>query len=179
MSFEVERAISRSLVEAGRGVRVLGALLAVLPCPVFALSCLPHGVTNAYQKAAAAEDGYVPVLGTLAFDPDLLPEMDLSKPQQGDGVTLIPATFKGEALTVRGVSQPFETDVVLEVQCFGPWCPQPAPGEMLGFLRQTSHSYVLHTNACGGFLFGRPTGEQVEQVKECLAGRECSAQTRP
>lgn len=90
-------------------------------------------------------------------------------------MTLIPATFRGEVLTVRGIARPFETDVVLEVQCFGPWCPQPQPGRMLGFLRQTSHSYVLHTNACGGFLFGRPTKAQVEQVKDCLAGRECDA----
>ena len=160
-------------------MRFLGILLAVLPLPAFALSCMPHGVTNAYQEAAAAEEGYVPVLGTLDFDTKLLPEMDLSGQSDVPALTLIPATFKGDALTVRGVNQPFETEVVLEVQCFGPWCPQPQPGEMLGFLRQTSHSYVLHTNACGGFLFGRPTREQIKQVKDCLAGRSCAARKLP
>ncbi|MEM8654230.1 MAG: hypothetical protein AAGF36_05755 [Pseudomonadota bacterium] len=140
---------------------------------------MPHGVTNAYQEAAGAEEGYVPVLGTLDFDADLVPEMDLSGQSAVPEVTLIPATFRGEALTVRGIAQPFETDVVLEVHCAGPWCPQPAPGEMLGFLRKTSHSYVLHTHACGGFLFGNPTEAQVAQVKECLAGRSCAAATRP
>ncbi|WP_299701670.1 hypothetical protein [uncultured Tateyamaria sp.] len=160
-------------------LRVLSVVLACVPLPALALSCMPHGVTNAYQEAAEAEEGYVPVLGTLDFDKDLLPEMDLSGQSEVPPVTLIPATFKGDALTVRGVSQPFETDVVLEVQCFGPWCPQPQPGEMLGFLRQTDHSYVLHTNACGGFLFGRPTQEQVEQVKDCLGGRSCEARKLP
>ncbi|WP_299208810.1 hypothetical protein [uncultured Tateyamaria sp.] len=160
-------------------LRVLSVVLTCAPLPALALSCMPHGVTNAYQEAAEAEEGYVPVLGTLDFDKDLLPEMDLSGQSEVPPVTLIPATFKGDALTVRGVSQPFETDVVLEVQCFGPWCPQPQPGEMLGFLRQTDHSYVLHTNACGGFLFGRPTQEQVEQVKDCLGGRSCEARKLP
>ncbi len=160
-------------------MRFLVFVLAVLPVSAFALSCMPHGVTNAYQAAAAAEEGYVPVLGTLDFDPDLLPEMDLSGQSDTPPVTLIPATFRGVAMTVRGLDRPFETDVVLEVQCSGPWCPQPQPGKMLGFLRQTSHSHVLHTNACGGFLFGRPTDGQVAQVRDCLAGRRCEARTRP
>ncbi|WP_052249381.1 hypothetical protein [Tateyamaria sp. ANG-S1] len=154
-------------------LRVLSFVLAFAPLPAFALSCMPYGVTDAYQEAAAAEEGYVPVLGTLEFDADLVPEMDLSGQTPTAAVTLIPATFKGDALTVRGVDPAFETEVVLEVQCAGPWCPQPKPGEMLGFLRQTSHSYVLHTNACGGFLFGRPSAEQVAQLRDCLAGRDC------
>ncbi|MBY5935378.1 hypothetical protein KUV51_20395 [Tateyamaria omphalii] len=154
-------------------LRALSFILACAPMPALALSCMQYGVTDAYQEAAAAEEGYVPVLGKLEFDADLLPEMDLSGQTPTQEVTLIPATFKGDALTMRGIDQPFETDVVLEVQCFGPWCPQPQPGEMLGFLRQTEHSYVLHTNACGGFLFGRPDDAQVAQVRDCLAGRKC------
>jgi len=160
-------------------MRFLVFVLAVLPIPAFALSCMPHGVTHAYKDAAAAEAGYVPVLGTLDFDPDLLPEVDWSRQGDVPPVTLIPARFEGDALTVRGVAQPFATDVVLEVQCFGPWCPQPRPGKMLGFLRKTSHSYVLHTDACGGYLFGQPTQEQIEQVRDCLAGRRCEANDRP
>ena len=161
-------------------LRVLSfAVACMAPLPAVALSCMPHGVTHAFQEAAAAEEGYVPVLGQLDFDPDYLPPADLSGQTNVPPVTLIPATFRGEALTVRGIPRPFETDVVLEVQCFGPWCPQPQPGEMLGFLRQTSHSYVLHTNACGGFLFGQPTDAQIEQVEDCLAGRSCEADRRP
>ena len=155
-------------------LRVLSVLFGVLPLPALALSCMAHGVTDAYHDAADAPEGYVPVLGTLAFDTDLLPQVDWDNQQDTPGITRLPATFTGDALTVRGIAQPFRADVVLEVQCFGPWCPQPQPGKMLGFLRQTSQSYVLHTNACGGFLFGAPTDAQVDQVKACLAGRDCT-----
>ena len=156
-------------------LRVLSVLGCLAPLPALALSCVPYGVPDAYQEAAAAEDGYVPVLGQIDFDPDLLPEVDWNNQQDVPPTTLIPATFRGDALSVRGVAQPFETDVVLEVQCFGPWCPQPRPGRALAFLRQTSHSYVLSTTACGGFLFDQPTASQIKEVEECLAGRACRA----
>lgn len=154
-------------------LRVLTVLACLAPLPAFALSCVPHGVTDAYLEAAAAEEGYVPVLGEIDFDPDLLPQVDWDKQQDVPPTTLIPATFKGDALSVRGVALPFETDVVLEVQCIGPWCPQPQPGRSIAFLRKTAHSYVLSTNACGGFLFGNPSAEQVKEVEDCLAGRAC------
>ncbi|WP_147110254.1 hypothetical protein [Tateyamaria sp. syn59] len=156
-------------------LRVLSLLAVFAPVQAVALSCVPYGVSDAFQAAKAAEAGYVPVVGMLDFDTDLLPDTDLSvQVIPGDPITLIPATFTGDALTVRGVDRPFETDVVLEVECIGPWCPQVQPGRILGFLRQTGHSYVLHTDACGGFLFGRPSDAQVEQVRDCLAGRECT-----
>lgn len=154
-------------------MRAFAFVLAILPLPAFALSCLPHGVSDAYLQADAAEDGYVPVLGRLSFDPELLPVVDLGNQQDTPPQTLIPAKFKGDALGPRGVPVPFETDVVLEVRCFGPWCPSPQPGDILGFLRKTSPSYVLETNACGGFLFGQPTKAQIGEVKDCLAGRRC------
>ena len=155
-------------------MRFLVLALMVLPLPAFALSCMPYGVSDAYLEAANAEEGYVPVLGKLTFDPALLPKVDWEKQTEVPATTLIPATFRGEALGPRGVPQAFETDVVLEVQCAGPWCPSPEPGEMLGFLRKTSHSYVLHTNACGGFLFGNPKQEQIKELRDCLAGRKCA-----
>ncbi|WP_299722364.1 hypothetical protein [uncultured Tateyamaria sp.] len=156
-------------------MRFLVLALMVLPLPAFALSCMSHGVSDAYLEAANAEEGYVPVLGELSFDPEMLPKVDWEKQTEVPPTTLIPATFKGKALGPRGVPQIFETDVVLEVQCAGPWCPSPAPGEMLGFLRKTSHSYVLHTNACGGFLFGNPQEEQITELQDCLAGRQCES----
>jgi hypothetical protein len=159
-------------------MRCLALLLAVLPLPAFALSCMPHGVTNAYLDAANAEEGYVPVLGTLTFFAKMLPKVDWDHQQNVPAKTLLPARFEGQALNVRGVDQPFATDVVLEVQCSGPWCPAPKPGDVLAFLRKTEHSYVLETNACGGYLFGAPSQEQIEQVRQCLSGRACPPRTR-
>lgn len=154
-------------------MRLLVFALLVLPLPAFALTCLPYGVADAYLDAAEADEAYVPVLGELRFDPDLLPRVDWENQRDVPGTTLVPATFRGDALGTRGVPLPFETDVVLEVQCFGPWCPSPRPGRSLAFLRKTSFSYVLHTNACGGFLFDQPSDEQIRQVRDCLAGRRC------
>jgi hypothetical protein len=155
-------------------MRFLVLVLMVLPLPAFALSCLPHTVTDAFLEAKAADESFVPVLGTLTFDAGLLPKVDWQNQQDTPGTTLIPATFRGDALGVRGVPWALEADVVLEVQCLGPWCPSPQPGRSLAFLRKTAHSYVLHTNACGGFLFGDPSDVQINAVRDCLAGRDCA-----
>ncbi|MFL4469723.1 hypothetical protein ACERZ8_07525 [Tateyamaria armeniaca] len=159
-------------------MRFLVLALMVLPLPAFALSCMPHRVSDAYLQAANAEEGYVPVLGELNFDPAMVPKVDWEKQTEVPGKTLIPATFKGDALGPRGVPQAFETDVVLEVECAGPWCPKPEPGPVLAFLRKTSHSYVLNTNACGGFLFGAPNDEQIMELRDCLLGRKCESSLR-
>jgi len=154
-------------------MRLLSACLSFLPLPALALSCMPYAVTDAYLQAAAAEEGYVPVVGTLDFDAELLPVVDWGNQQDVPPVTLIPATFKGEALSISGVSQSFATDVVLEVRCSGPWCPNPQPGRMLGFLRRTLHSYVLTIGACRGFLFDKPDDGMVDALNDCLRGRSC------
>lgn len=159
-------------------MRLLALLSIILPLPAFALSCLPHGVTDAYLQASDAKEGYVPVLGSLTFDAGLLPKVDWANQQSVPDKTLIPATFAGDALGAGGVPIPFATDVMLEVQCFGPWCPSPQPGQSLAFLRRTSTGYLLHTDACGGFLFSNPSVAQVKQVRDCMAGLRCEPSAR-
>ncbi|WP_299287634.1 hypothetical protein [uncultured Tateyamaria sp.] len=149
-------------------------IVALAPLPAFALSCLPHGVSDAYLAAAQSEAGYVPVIGTLTFDKTLLPKVDWEAQQDVPQETLLPAQFSGEALSVRGIRTPLNADVVLQVQCAGPWCPSAASGPMLGFLRNTTQSYVLSTHACGGFLFTNPTTEQIQELTDCMAGRTCT-----
>lgn len=162
-------------------MRLFSAFLSLFPMPALALSCAPYGVTDAYLDAVAADESYVPVIGRLDFDTELLPEVDWNNQQDVPPVTLIPATFNGEALSISGVKLRFSTDVVLEVRCSGPWCPNPQQGEMLGFLRKTSRSYVLSTHACGGFLFGRPDDAMIDALNDCLRGRPCmpEADRRP
>lgn len=154
-------------------MRLLCALLLALPAPAKALSCMPYGITNAYLDAAAAKDSYVPVIGRLDFDMERLPNVDWNNQQSVSQTTLIPATFKGEALSISGISQSFATDVVLEIECAGPWCPSPRPGQMLGFLRKTTHSYVLTVGPCDGFHFGDPNEAMVGSLNDCLRGRAC------
>lgn len=153
-------------------------ILMFLPLPAFALSCVPHGIADAYIQAAEAKEAYLPVHGTLSFDLSQLPQTDWENQQATPAKTSIPATFKGMALRGRGAPVPFETKVTLEVSCAGPWCPSPQPGDSLGFLRETTEGYVLSTNACGGFLFGQPNKAQVIQLQDCLAGRHCDGLAR-
>ena len=61
-------------------MRLLVLELVFLPVPAFALSCMPHGVSDAYLQAANAEEGYVPVLGELSFDPALVPSTGTPEP---------------------------------------------------------------------------------------------------
>lgn len=155
-------------------MRFLVALLAVLPMPALALSCLPYGVTDAYLEADISGDAFVPVLGKMQYDAAAVPQVDWKKQGEVPPLTRIPAVFTGHALTERGVDMPLTTDVMLEVKCSGPWCPSPKPGPVLAFLRKTGEtSYAVSINACGGFLFGTPAPEQISAVKDCLAGRGC------
>ena len=155
-------------------MRWVALLFACLPMPALALSCMPHGVTDAYLEADASADSYVPVLGTLEFDVSAVPQVDWDKQGDVPALTEIPAVFKGDALTRRGVSLPLETSVTLEVKCSGPWCTSPRPGPVLAFFRKKGEAgFAVSIGACGGFLFGKPLPEQVSAVKDCLAGRGC------
>lgn len=149
------------------------ALLALWPGQAFALSCLPWGVTDAFLQADAAEEGYVVVLGQLDFDAGALPEVNLDRQDETPPLTRIPAQFEGAALVRGAANVPFAVPVVLEVACFGPWCPQPRPGEVLAFLRKDGEAFVLDDNPCGGFLFTAEEG-LVAQARQCLAGGECA-----
>ena len=159
-------------------MRYMIFILMLLPLPVFALSCTPHSISSVYTQAANAKEAYLPVHGKLDFDLSHLPQTDWENQQATPNRTLIPATFKGTALRARGKPVPFETEVTLEVRCAGPWCPTPQPGDSLGFLRETAEGYVLSTNACGGFLFARPSKGQVKELQDCLAGRHCDGIVR-
>lgn len=153
---------------------MLGALAVLMPLPALALSCMPFGVTDAYLEADTSADAYVPVLGTLAFDPAAVPQVDWDKQSEVPQHTDIPSVFEGNALTQRGIDIPMRVDVTLEVGCAGPWCPSPKPGPVLAFLRKTEDAgYAVSIGACDGFLFGQPAPEQIGAVKDCLAGLSC------
>ncbi len=160
-------------------MRWLALALVALPMPALALSCMPFGVTDAYLKADASADAYVPVLGMLQFDASAVPQVDWDRQGEVPPRTTIAAVFKGHALTQRGIEVPLASDVTLEVECSGPWCPSPKPGPVLAFLRKTEdQGYAVSINACGGFLFGSPSPEQISAVEDCLAGRACRPSAR-
>ncbi|MEL7090851.1 MAG: hypothetical protein AAFN94_03860 [Pseudomonadota bacterium] len=153
-------------------IRWIAVCLAFWPQGAVALSCLPWGVPNAYLAAEKADERYVPVLGKLSFSPRDLPVVDMSRQDEAPPLTKIRARFDGHALGRAG-DWAISAEIVLEVACFGPWCSRPKQGEILGFLREDSGTYALATNPCGGFLFGSPDAGDVQQMRDCVAGRGC------
>lgn len=153
---------------------LIGLWVMLCAGPVLALSCMPHGVTDAYHEAAAAKERYVIVTGTLQFDPRKLPKVDFERQDETPPSTLIPGQIRGQILDRRGFLQPFSQPVTIDVQCFGPWCAILKNGApYLAFLQKSEDGYSLATNPCGGFAFTNPTGEMLRQVKICFNGGLC------
>ena len=154
-------------------MRWLGLVLALLPMQAQALSCLPWGVTNAYLQADEAKETYYIVVGDLAFDPARLPKVDPERQDETPPVTLIPATFAGQAIVAQGGDVSFSTNVTLEVRCYGPWCARPQPGRVLAFVRKDDAGHFIQDNPCGGHIFANPRRDQLQQVRQCMRGRQC------
>jgi len=157
-------------------IRALCITLAWLVCgPALALSCLPHDVARTYAHAAEADAPYIVVHGTLSFDADLLPDTDM-RDQRKPPHTLIPARMTGQALTRDGFEQPFDREITLDVQCFGPWCAGAVPGiDHLGFLERRETGYVLALDPCGGMAHPEPTPDMLQRVLRCFQGGACAA----
>jgi hypothetical protein len=150
-------------------VRAVAILLALLPMPALALSCMPWDVENAFSEAVESNDAYVVVSGDLRFDPDALPVTDWANQMDTPPSTSIPAHLDGMSLTAEGFNQPFDLPVTLKIGCAGPWCASAKPGPSLAFLKATPDGWVLEQGACGGFYFGAPEPGMLDRVKELLA----------
>ncbi|WP_417524628.1 hypothetical protein [Marinovum sp.] len=140
-----------------------------------ALTCLPHDVAATYRDAEKSEDRYMVVLGQMSFDEGLLPKTDMANQQNNPPDTRIPARLKGEALTRAGFNHPYDEEIVLNAQCYGPWCAGAVTGnEVLAFVNLDAETPEVTINPCGGFAFGSPTPEMTEQVIACHNGGDCT-----
>ncbi|MDD9741403.1 hypothetical protein PVW47_16590 [Marinovum sp. SP66] len=155
-------------------------LLTCLPLLVWAagaqaLTCLPHDVAAVYQDARDSEDRYMVVLGRMGFDATRLPETDMTDQANTPPDTRIPARLTGDALSRAGFIHPYDADIVLNVQCFGPWCAGAQSGDpVLAFVNLDAASPEVTITPCGGFAFARPTPEMTEQVIACHTGGDCT-----
>lgn len=153
---------------------LLALALAALPLPALALSCLPHSLEASYQEAAQAEETYVVVHGRLTFDAEDLPEVDLQNQQNTPAMTRIDARLEGMSMRHSGFDLPFEQNVTIALECYGPWCAQAQTGQdVLAFLRKEAEGYVLATNPCGGMLFHAPDTDMLDRVQACFDGAPC------
>lgn len=156
-------------------IRALLFVIFAASCgPALALSCLPPDVVQSYIRAAGASEPYIVVHGQLRFDAARLPSTDMVT-QRKPPHTLIPARLTGQALTHSGFDQPFDRNISLDVQCFGPWCAAAVPGiEYLGFLERRDEGYVLTVDPCGGMAHPEPTPAMLKKVLTCRQVGSCS-----
>jgi len=137
-----------------------------------ALSCMLPDVSTKFHDLSTAQSVFLVVHGAVTFDERALPKTDHStlKRKTKD----IPATIKGHLLTPAGYVSKFERDIVLQVDCLGPWCPNPKSGEpYLAFLKKTAQALTLELDACGGNGFANPTAAQLDQGLACMRGEVC------
>lgn len=153
---------------------VLAVLIAGIAAPASALSCLRPDLARTYRQAAEAEETFVVIHGRLDFDESRLPEVDMTRQNDTPPDTLIPARLSGKSLSRKGFERPFERRIMLNAQCFGPWCATPVPGtDYLAFLERTDRGYVLRLDPCGGMGFAEPTPDMLEKVTACFRGGAC------
>lgn len=146
----------------------------LIASPALSLSCLPYGPGDAFREAAASEDSYVVVLGTLEFDESKLPKVDWDHQEQTPEHTIFGATLTGHQLSSTGFDTDFAQSIQVDVQCLGPWCGGLTSGiDYVAFLKQTDAGLLLETNPCGGFDFGAPSQEVIDQVISCVQGKDC------
>ncbi|WP_373355115.1 hypothetical protein [Pseudoroseicyclus sp. CXY001] len=138
-----------------------------------ALSCMPADVTRSYAEAAAAEEGYMILHGTLAFDAGQLPGAYASDLDTAVQPAPVAARFTGSYLgaTGRFTGAMESLPVVLEPRCAGPYCGDVAPGEdLLAFARMEGDVPHFELSPCPGKLFRHPRDEDLAQVTACFTG---------
>lgn len=151
---------------------LFSGLVALLPLPALALSCMPWGLSDAYDEAEASSEEYVVVEGDLSFDTEALPKTEWDNQMATPQSTDIPARLHGMSLSTNGFSIPFDAALTLRIGCAGPWCAGAAEGPVLAFLRRETSGYVLVRGPCGGMLFDRPDADQLDWVVDRLNGDE-------
>lgn len=153
---------------------LLAAIFACAPVAAAALSCTPHSVEAAFLEAQASEKPFLIVRGHMTFDARKLPKVDYQNQHATPDVTRIDAKLTGASLSGAGFVTPYEGDIILSVECFGPWCAGAQDGvEVLAFVDVGAQEHVVSTNPCGGYLFGTPTPKMIRAVQSCFAGKTC------
>jgi len=149
-----------------------GAVMLATAGHALALSCMPQDAARTFQRANEAEERYLVAYGELTFDPEELPEQDLSSSE--DRSTSFPAIITGVSLTAEGFTQAFDQPITVDAKCLGPWCPSLTPGTpLIAFLEQRPSGYTLLVDACGGMIVSEPAEEDLETIVQCSRGGDC------
>lgn len=176
------RALQTGGLPAGLGMffrssLIAAAVWAAVGGPALALSCMPPDVNRMWTEAAKSDASYVVATGTLSFDASRLPKTDWDDQAATPALTQIPARFKGKGLTRGGFTSSMQMRVVMDVQCFGPWCAGVSPDTLyLLFLRKDADGYHAVFDPCGGLAMGSPPAELQKHLTACMNGADCRPQ---
>ncbi len=135
---------------------------------------MPWTHLHAWADAQNSEKLYLILRGDLIFDERDLPQTNWDDQGATPAVSLIDAFFSGQQLGRNGFLRPLQTDVVLNVSCYGPWCASAVSGvTFIAFAEMVDGTLIIETNPCGGFLFPA-TAEIEEDLTRCMRGERCA-----
>lgn len=161
-------------------MRWLAVVLALCATQAQALSCLKPDVVRTYKEVDASPDRWGAAVGRLDFDESQLPEAPQSDPNAAPPQTPVRAQLVGKTLDSDGFTKPFQGNVTLMVQCYGPWCAQPQSGqEYLVFLKREPNRHVAFADPCGTRLFANPSREDLDRITTCFRNGPCAEQGLP
>lgn len=134
---------------------------------------MPWTHLHAWSDAQSSDRLYLILRGDLVFDERELPQTDWDDQAATPEATLINAFFSGYQLGRNGFLRPLQSDVILNVSCYGPWCASALSGEKyVVFAELIESDLVIETNPCGGFLF--PASKDIEDdLIRCMRGERC------
>lgn len=155
-----------------RGLATL-VLCSGLASQAVALSCIRPDPIEMFQRLAAAEESYFVLRGTLTFDEGALP------PSVGSNEMIqpdpIPGFFTGTGLTAAGFTSDYISNVLLQVNCAGPWCGSARSNvDAVWFVPFSDPPATLQADPCGSMTFYDPTDAVIRMLESCMAGGVCS-----
>jgi len=159
------------------GVWRLLALLCLWGSHAAALSCLPNDVARTFQELDADSARWGAVVGRLDFDEGRLPRVDWDQQAQTPAETRLRAQLVGHSLGPDGWTTPFQANVSLIVECWGPWCAQPQSGRRyLVFVKREPHGRLAFADPCGTRLIANPSPDDLDRLHLCFVDGPCAPQ---
>lgn len=149
------------------------ALSIALTGPALALSCLQPDVRRAYADADANPDEYIIAVGRLTPLPGQSIPQQPSDPNIRKGYSIL-TRFEGRFATHSGFGHLADADVLLQVDCLGPWCGAQPRGETLMFLLRRDGRLILEAGPCPAVIFPA-TPDALSLALSCLNGGPCAA----
>ncbi len=154
---------------------IAAAMLATISAQAQALSCLRPDPITTFQALAAAPESYFVLFGQLTFDEADLPEGVST--DQTRAPAPIQARFVGKGLTRNGFTNTYQSDVLLQVGCAGPWCGSARSGvDAVYFVQASDPPVTMQAEPCGGMIFENPAQVTLDMLTSCMRGDACSPQ---